>query len=119
MFGIHRTIRYSMLVLVAIVMGAGATPSRAVTGAVRFTVTRAGFIVGVGGGSGVLVFQGRRYPLSVGGLGVGFTVGASKADLVGRALNMRQASDIEGIYSAIGAGIAVAGGGTGVRLQNS
>ena len=80
---------------------------------------KAGFIFGVGGGNGTLVFQGRRYQLAVGGLSFGATIGASKAELVGRAYNLRQATDIAGTYSAIGGGAAVAGGVSGIRLQNA
>ena len=49
--------------------------TRAAPGNVYFEVAKAGFIVG--GGSGALVFKGRRYPLSVGGLSFGATIGAS------------------------------------------
>jgi lipid-binding SYLF domain-containing protein len=95
-------------------------PSQAqTTGTVVVQVTKAGFIVGVGGGSGVLTFQGRRYPFSVGGLSLGFTVGASSAEFVGRALNLRSVADFPGTYTAIGGGAAVAGGAGGVRLQNA
>jgi hypothetical protein len=88
-------------------------------GTVRIEVVKAGFIVGVGGGRGTLVFQGRRYPLSVGGLSFGATIGASKADLIGRAYNLRRASDIAGTYTAVGGGVAVGGGASGIRLQNA
>jgi len=88
------------------------------TGSVRIVVENVGFIVGVGGGSGVLRFRGRTYPLRVDGLGVG-TIGVARADLVGTASNLRAASDIAGTYSAVGAGIAVAGGGRAITLQNS
>jgi hypothetical protein len=95
-------------------------PSQAqTTGTVVVQVTKAGFIVGAGGGSGVLTFQGRRYPFSVGGLSLGVTVGVSSAEFVGRALNLRQPSDLAGTYTAIGGGAAVAGGGGAVRLQNA
>jgi hypothetical protein len=96
-----------------------ATPASAETGTVSFEIAKAGFIVGVGGGSGTLVFKGRDYPLSVGGLSVGATIGASRASLVGRALNLRQASDIAGTYSAVGGAVAMAGGASGIRLQNA
>ncbi len=94
-------------------------PSWGATGTVRIEVFKAGFIVGVGGGRGTLVFQGRRYPLSVGGLSFGATIGASKADLVGRAYNLRRASDIVGTYTAVGAGGAAGGGASGIRLRNA
>ena len=51
--------------------------------------TKGGFIVGVGGGEGVLVFRGQRYPFTVSGMSVGFTIGASTTKLVGRALNLQ------------------------------
>jgi hypothetical protein len=73
----------------------------------------------VGGGRGVLSFQGRRYPFSVGSLSVGATIGASWAQLVSRALNLRQPSDLAGTYSALGGGVTVAGGVQSTRLQNA
>ncbi len=94
------------------------TPSLADIGAVRVVFTKAGFIVGVGGGQGVLTFRGHHYPFTVSGLSVGATIGASTNRLVGRALNIRNPADIAGTYSAIGAGGALAAGAGGVQLQN-
>ena len=115
----RRVLGCGLAVLLATLAPALLAPSWAATGAVRVEIFKAGFIVGVGGGRGTLVFQGRRYPLSVGGLSFGATIGASKADLTGRAYNLRQASDIAGTYTAVGAGVAVAGGASGIRLQNA
>jgi len=94
------------------------TSSQAETGAVRVVFTKGGFIVGVGGGRGVLTFRGHHYPFRVSGMSIGATIGASTTDLVGRALNMRSPGDIAGNYSAIGAGGALAAGAGGVQLQN-
>jgi hypothetical protein len=94
------------------------SPSRAETGEVRVVFTKGGFIVGVGGGHGVLHFRGHRYPFQVSGMSVGFTIGASTSNLVGRARNLRTASDLAGHYSVIGAGGALAAGAGGVALQN-
>ena len=88
------------------------------TGSVRFNVTSGGFIIGGGGGTGVLRFRGKTYPLNVGGLGIG-TIGMSSADLVGTASGLRSAQDIVGTYSGAGAGVAVAGGARAITLQNS
>ena len=77
------------------------------------------FIVGVGGGKGVLTFHGKRYPFTVSGMSVGFTVGASTTKFVGRALNLRSPGDLAGSYAAAGAGGAVVGGAGGVQLQNA
>jgi hypothetical protein len=95
-----------------------ASPSRADTGSVRVEFTKGGFIVGVGAGYGVLKFRGNSYPFTVSGMTVGFTFGGSTTYLVGRALNLHSLSDIQGTYSVIGAGGALAGGAGGVQLQN-
>ena len=106
-------------VALAVLLACGvASPSRAETGEVRVVFTKGGFIVGVGGGHGVLYFRGHRYPFDVSGVSVGFTIGASTSQLAGRARNLRTASDIAGTYSVIGAGGALAAGAGGVALQN-
>jgi hypothetical protein len=110
--------RIALAALLAGVAGYS-TPSRADTGQVAVVFTKGGFIVGVGGGEGVLVLHGRRYPFTVSGMSVGFTIGASTSRLVGRALNLRGPASIEGAYSAIGAGGAIAAGAGGVQLQNA
>src|SRR5215203_5045141 len=76
--------------LVALLVGVVgfSTPSRAETGQVTVVFTKGGFIVGVGGGEGVLTLRGKRYPFTVSGMSVGFTIGASTTKLVGRALNV-------------------------------
>jgi len=72
MSGIFRVMKYSVMTLVAAaLLFAAASPSYADTGSVRVTVTRAGFIIGVGGGTGTLHLANRTYPLSVGGISVG------------------------------------------------
>src|ERR1044071_4123898 len=86
------------------------TPSRAETGQVAVVFTKGGFIVGVGGGEGILVLRGKRYPFTVSGMSVGFTIGASSTRMTGRALNVRGPASIEGSYSAVGAGGALAAG---------
>jgi hypothetical protein len=119
MLGFGSGIRYALAVMLVGLAGLAAPAQAQTTGTVVVEVTRAGFIVGVGGGRGVLTFQGRRYPFSVGGLGLGATIGASSAQLVGRALNLRQASDFAGTYTAVGGGAALAGGVRSTRLQNA
>lgn len=94
-----------------------AAPALADTGKIRLRFAGGGFIVGISGGSGTLTFRGRTFPLSIGGLSVG-VIGASGGTLVGRALNLRQPTDIVGTYSAIGAGVAVAAGVRVFRMQN-
>ncbi len=109
---------FTGVVLAATLLTAASSQSYADTGSVRLRITKVGFIVGVGGGSGVLTFHGRHYRLSVGGISAG-TIGAAGADLVGVASNLRTPADIEGAYSAISAGVSVAGGAKVATLQNA
>ena len=112
---------YINIALVALLAGVAgtSTPSRAETGQVAVVFTKGGFIVGVGGGEGVLQLRGKRYPFTVSGMSLGATIGASTTKFVGRALNLRGPGSIEGSYSAVGAGGALAGGAGGVQLQNA
>jgi hypothetical protein len=105
---------------IALVFGAVgfSAPSKAETGTVRVVFTSGGFIIGVGGGQGVLTFRGHRYPFTVSGMSFGATIGAATTELFGRARNLHAPGDLAGTYSSIGAGIAVAGGAAGVALQN-
>jgi hypothetical protein len=103
----------------ALASGGGLSTAEAATGSIALKIFRAGFIVGVGGGSGSLIFKGRRYALSVGGVSLGATIGAAGAELIGAAYNLHDVRDIEGVYSAAGAGLSVAGGGAVAQLTNS
>lgn len=112
--------RRRLLVSAAGLVGAAiATDAEAATGKVRLHIVSGGFIVGVGGGDGVLLLHGVRYPLSLGGVSLGATIGVSGADMVGTASNLRTARDIEGSYTAASAGVAVAGGAGVVQLSNA
>jgi hypothetical protein len=110
------------LVLLAALFVANSSPGYAQgqgqTGTVRVKVVRVGLVVGGGGGNGTLTYRGKVYPFTVGGLGMG-SIGATSADLTGRAYNLRRPSDIVGAYTSVGAGVTLAGGVKAVRLQNS
>jgi hypothetical protein len=119
MFNLSHAMKFgSALVVAAVVLTAAPSPSSAETGTVRMTISKVGFIVGVGGGSGTLTFKGKQYRLSIGGVSAG-TIGVAKMDLVGTATNLQTAADIAGSYTAGSAGIAVAGGVKGATLQNA
>jgi hypothetical protein len=94
------------------------TPAQAATGSVSLRILSAGFIFGGTGGEGVLSFHGRRYPLTVGGVSVGATFGASGADLYGTASHMRRPDDIAGVYSKLNAGVAAGTGEEYSELVN-
>jgi hypothetical protein len=105
--------------LIALVASLGlATPSQAIMGIVRVTVTKAGLVVGAGGGWGTLSFRHRIYPFTVQGLSLGVTAGASFNKYVGRADYINELSDFSGTYSVVGGGAAVVGGVAVVQLKN-
>jgi lipid-binding SYLF domain-containing protein len=101
------------------VTGAGlATAAYADSGAIRFNVLKAGFVIGGSAGRGMLVFHGRGYPLAIGGVSYGFTFGASATDFIGRVSNIQTASDVNGVYAAAGAGAAIGFGAGAIVLTN-
>ena len=118
MFSFSRAFKFcATCVAVVLLLQAASTPSHAQSGTVRLHIVKAGFIVGVGGGSGTLRYHGRTYRLSVGGIGVG-SLGVAAVDLVGAASNLRNAGDIAGTYATAGAGAAFVGGAQVATLQN-
>jgi len=86
---------------------------------IEFEIYKAGFVVGVSGGRGTLHFEGKAYPLSIGGVSVGATAGISKAELIGEVHNLQKLRDIEGTYSAVQAGLTLGGGEKITRLENA
>ncbi len=103
----------------ALAAASAISPAEAATGSISIRIVSAGFIFGASVGSGILRFQGTDFRLRVGGISAGATIGASGTDLVGTASHLHQPADIEGIYSAIGAGLSVAGGRSAAQLTNA
>ena len=106
------------LVAVTVVLGQQSA-AMAADAKVHIYLYKAGFIVGVSGGKGTMTTEGKIYPLAIGGVSLGATLGLSKVELIGTAHNINDPSDIEGVYSGMGAGLAVAGGRRVARLTNS
>jgi hypothetical protein len=105
------------ILIAAATLAGASTEARAQTCAVRLHIIKAGFIIGVGGGSGNLICHGHRYRLSIGGIGIG-SLGVAAVDLVGTAYNLQTPADIAGTYGAAGAGATFVGGAQVARLQN-
>ncbi len=107
--------------LIALIAMAGASVSSAAyadSGSISFRVIKAGFVVGGSGGSGTLTFQGRSYPIGIGGISYGFTFGASETRFHGTVSNIRRASDVAGVYAAGNVGAAIGRGAQAIVLTN-
>ena len=110
--------RAALIALTALTGVSLSSAARADNGSISITVIKAGWIIGGSGGSGVLTFQGRRYPLSIGGISYGIVFGAAKTVLHGRVSNIFRPSDVAGVYGAAGAGLAVGRGASAIVLTN-
>src|SRR5689334_15018357 len=107
-----------VLVALITVLGAAAQSANADSGRITLTVYKAGWFIGGSGGNGTLTFHGRRYRLGVGGIDIGLVFGGSKTVLHGRVRRIRRPSDVEGVYGAAGAGLAVVRGARAIVLTN-
>ena len=108
----------SALVAVSTALNLSSQSAYADSGTISLKVYKAGWIIGGSGGRGMLTFQGRTYRLGVGGIDYGLVFGGSKTMLQGKVSHIQRASDVEGVYGAIGAGLAVGRGTRAIVLTN-
>jgi hypothetical protein len=74
--------------------------------------------IGYTWGKGILIFEGKRYPLKVDGLSI-VHVGVSSYTASGTVYDLTKLSDINGVYTAVSAGAAIAGGASATAMKNS
>jgi hypothetical protein len=110
--------RFAFIALLALLGASLATPSQA-QGTIQLKILKGGWIVGASAGNGTLNLGGRSYPLSIGGLSAGLVFGGSATDFRGTVSNIRSPGDINGIYTAVGAGAVAAGGVRVITLRNA
>lgn len=108
-----------VVALAALAWSSQPSHSQGRSGEIYIDLVSGGFIIGGASGSGVLVYRGRRYPLSIGGVSIGATIGLAGARLSGPVYNLRRVTDIEGTYRATGVGYAVVAGRRVARLVNA
>jgi hypothetical protein len=98
--------------------GATTTPSQADTGTLRIVFGKAGTVVAIGGGKGILTLHGQHYAFVAAGVSIGATIGASASVLRGTARFINTANDLAGTYTGVGGGAAVVAGVSAVKLRN-
>lgn len=106
------------LFTVITISAVGLQSAYADSGRMTLRIYKAGFIIGGSGGGGSLNFKGRTYRLDVGGIDYGLVFGGSKTVLQGKVSHIQRASDVEGVYGAVGAGLAVGHGTRAIVLTN-
>jgi hypothetical protein len=107
------------LIALMAVVGAGIScAAYADSGTIWISEVKGGWFIGASGGHGTLIFHGRRYPLSIGGLSAGLVFGASHTTLSGWVTHIRVPSDVAGVYGAAGAGAAIGAGARAIVLTN-
>ena len=106
-------VRAALVGLTAVAGLAAPSAAQADSGRIAIRIVKAGFVIGGSGGSGVLYFHGRAYPLSIGGLSYGFTFGGSVINFHGTVSHIRGPSDVAGVYGAGGVGAAAGNAGAG------
>jgi hypothetical protein len=111
-------LRAALIAVIAIAGVASSSVARADSGSISFRVFKAGWFIGGSGGSGVVVFHGRRYPISIGGLSAGLVFGASETRFHGTVSNIRSPYDVAGVYGAAGMGGALIVGAQAIVLRN-
>jgi len=74
--------------------------------------------IGFSWGSGTLTQAGKQYPLKIEGLSLA-SVGITKASAYGKVYRLKQLSDINGTYAAIGTGATVGVGGSAIAMKNA
>ena len=109
--------RAALVALVTLAGAAVSTAAHADTGQIWLWELKGGWFIGGSAGGGTLLFHGRRYPLSVGGVSAGLVFGGSETKLQGTVSNIRSPSDVAGVYGAAGAGVAIGVGARMIILQ--
>lgn len=98
--------------------GPDAVAGLAPDGTVEMSEFQAAFIGTGGGGHGILSYQGRTYPFTVAGLGIG-GIGASTIDATGEVYKLANVSEFPGVYASARYGFALGSQSAGALwLQN-
>jgi hypothetical protein len=116
--------RNKLIVMLIVLMACGLTAVRLATaqdipdGTIQLSGGSVALGIGFSWGQGTLFFDGKEYPFAVNGLSI-LQVGASGYTATGAVFNLKKVNDFQGVYTAISAGVAVAGGVSGTAMRNS
>jgi len=99
--------------------GSGGQPPLSKTGMVEIEQVQVALFYSGNLGGGRLHYNGKTYPFTVGGLGIG-GIGLSKMEATGEVYNLKSVGDFAGAYGQARYGLAVGDRSTGsLWLQNT
>jgi hypothetical protein len=116
--------RSKFILVLIVLMTCGLTAVRLATaqdipdGTIQLSGGSVAVGIGFSWGQGTLFFDGKQYPFAVNGLSI-VQVGASGYTATGAVYHLTKVTDFQGVYTAVSAGVAVAGGVSGTAMRNS
>src|SRR5258708_1279930 len=99
--------RTGLFALIAVIAAGISSAANADKGTVRISLYTGGWFIGGSGGEGTLLFHGRQYRLSIGGVRAGLIFGGSHAYLQGWVSDISGPADIAGVYGAAAGGATI------------
>jgi hypothetical protein len=117
--GFHTKLAIVLLLMSCIFMGVCSVGAEEIpTGTIELSGGSVAAGVGYTWGNGTLIFEGKKYPIKVQGLSI-VHVGVSDYTASGTVYNLKKLSDIDGVYTTVSAGAALAGGASATAMENS
>ena len=98
----------ALVVLIAVQPGTASAQSsqNKQSGTIAIHQTQVAFMFSGNVGGGTLTYQGKTYPFTIGGLGVG-GIGITQIDAVGEVYNLKRLSDFDGAYGQARTGLTI------------
>lgn len=93
-------------------------PAEKPSGKITLTMGQGGLLLSASAGSGTLVFQNKKHPFELGGIGLG-QFGGAKATCVGEVYNLTQLEDFSGAYVQLKTGVTGTDGKGEIWLKNT
>src|SRR5262249_61000827 len=112
-----RRLRAVLVALFTLASASVSSAAHADFGTVWIWELKGGWFIGGSAGGGTLLFHGRRYPLSIGGLSVGLVFGGSVTRLYVHVGHLWRPSGVTGGLWGAGPGVVVLVGAVGVELR--
>jgi hypothetical protein len=117
--GLHTKLALVLVLITGIFVGVSSAGAEQMpSGTIELSGGSVAAGVGYTWGNGTLIFEGKKYPIKVQGLSI-VHVGVSDYTASGTVYNLKKLSDIDGVYTAVSAGAALAGGASATAMENS